>query len=133
MPDVVASIFPTTLLVMYFITPAETVHLQPGKKADFEKTKIWTLQSTTQIQTENPNMCVANGKLLLKQFEQVSTITVRAYCLCPEHRTGFDSVCDDEKDKNAKIFGRKGLAPPRAAIIPIGPDTPMPLSSETPR
>ena len=128
MVDPVTTMFQTTLLVLYFVTPAETAHLQPGKKSDFEKSKIWTLQSTSQIPTENPDMCVANGKLLIAQFEQVSTVTVRAYCLCPEH-TGSNNACDRAKQKNIASFLGKG-SPPPAAIAPIGPDTPMPGSSE---
>jgi hypothetical protein len=133
MPDPVSNIFQTTLLVLYFITPAETVHLKPGHKGDFEKTKIWTLQSTNQIPTENPNMCVANGKLLIQEFEQVSTITVRAYCLCPQqYPPGSGDICDKAKDKNRKSFTDKGLQEPiPAAIVPIGPDTPMPLAPAT--
>jgi len=129
MPDVATNVFQTTLLVLYFITPAETVHFGPGKKSDFEKTKILTLQSTSQIPTENPNMCVANGMLLLQEFEQVSTVTVRAYCLCPEHGTGSNDVCDKARKKNSDLFALKRLAPPPAAIVPIGPDTQMPGSS----
>jgi hypothetical protein len=129
MPDPITNIFQTTLLVMYFITPAETVHLKPGQKTDFEKSKIWTLQSTNQIPTENPNMCVANGKLLLQEFEQVSTIAVRAYCLCPEHPAAPGDACDKAKGKNLDFFTAKHLTPPPATIIPIGPDTLMPGSS----
>ena len=131
MPDPVTNIFQTTLLVLYFITPAETVQLKPSLKAkqDFETTKIWTLQSTSQIATENPNMCVANGKLLLQKFEQVSTVTVRLYCLCPEHVASGD-VCDKVQKENAKLFeSKRQTPPPPAAIIEIGPNTPMPVSS----
>jgi hypothetical protein len=123
MPDAITSFFQTTLVVLYFVTPAETVDLAPGKKPDFEKTKIWTLQSTSQIPTENPNMCVANGLLLIKEFEQVSTVTVRAYCLCPEHVTGPDDFCEEAR----KNLVRRGVKPPPATVIRIGPDTKMPV------
>jgi hypothetical protein len=131
MPDALTTLFQTTLVVLYFVTPAETVHLDPGKKNDFEKTKIWTLQSTSQIPTETPNTCVAHGKSLLQQFDQVSTVAVRAYCLCPE-RVMPNDVCDKETKETRKRFLDKRLAPPPAAIIPIRPDTPMPGSSEPP-
>jgi hypothetical protein len=133
MADPIINLFQTTLLVFYFITPAETVHISPGKKAGFEKTKIWTLQSTSQIPTENPTMCAANGKLLLKRFEQVSTVAVRAYCLCPEHTTGADDICDKEKDANAKLFSAQGVRNPApAGIVPIDSDTPFPSSPDSP-
>jgi hypothetical protein len=61
MPDAVTNIFQTTLLILYFTTPAETVHLKPEQKPKYETKKVWTLQSTSQIPTENPNMCVSIG------------------------------------------------------------------------
>ncbi len=138
MPDPVTTIFQTTLLVLYFITPAATVHLKPGQKEKekFETTKVWTLQSTSQISTENPNMCAVNGKLLLQKFEQVSTVTVRAFCLCPEHLTGSGDICDKAQQESVESFSKSNkvtedkareLAPPDT-IVPIGPDTPMPSS-----
>ena len=122
-----AEMFQTILLVLYFVTPAETVYLAPGKKTIYEKTKIWTLQSTNQIPTENPDMCIANGLLLLKQFELVSTVSVRAYCLCPAKAS--NEACDNARDKNITIFGRSSVP---AAIVPIGPDTKMPLLKSDP-
>ena len=132
MPDPVTNVFQTTLLVLYFITPAETVNIS-GKKSDFENTKLWTLQATSQIPTENPSMCVANGKLLIAKFDRVSTVAVRAYCLCPERLTGTGDACDKERDENKKTFGLMKLTPPPAAIVPIGPDTEMPGSSSVDR
>ena len=133
MADPITSVFQTTLLVLYFVTPAATAHVAQGKKTEYEKSKIWTLQSTSQIPTESPNMCVANGLLLLKQFEQVSTVTVRAYCLCPERITSEDDVCDRNKDKNRALIARTHAAPTPALIIPIDPDTVMPKSSGLPK
>jgi hypothetical protein len=124
MPDAVTGLFQTTLVVLYFVTPAETIQLAPGQKADFEKSKIWTLQSTSQIPTENPRMCVSTGLQLLREFDLVSTTTVRAYCLCPEHVT--DALCDNAKKENAQRVQRKGAAAPApqaATIIRIAPDT----------
>jgi hypothetical protein len=127
-----ANIFQTTLLVLYFVTPAETVHLPSlnGNKAlaakeAFEKTKIWTLQSTSQVSTESPYMCVANGKLLQEKFAQVSTATVRLYCLCPEDSVkNKDPNCEKEQQRTGrlKLLDKNGASPP-AAIIEIGPDT----------
>ena len=78
-------------------------------------------------------MCVADGKLLLEKFERVSTVTVRLYCLCPEHPTAPNDACDQEKKKTARRFApliAKGFQPISAAIVPIGPDTPMPSVRE---
>jgi hypothetical protein len=135
MPDA-ANIFQTTLLVLYFITPAETVNLGPApgstdKKKAFEKTKIWTLQSTSQIPTETPNMCVANAKLLYEKFQLVSTVTIRTYCLCPANPPP-NNVCDEAQKAQTNAFLEKGKSPPPAVIIEIGPDTPMPSSSGLP-
>ena len=49
MADPVTTAFQTTLLVLYFVTPAVTVDLQPGEKNKFETSKIWTLQSPTKF------------------------------------------------------------------------------------
>ena len=133
MPDPVTNIFQTALLVLYFVTPAETVHLPSLKgkqaleaKVAFEKSKIWTLQSTSQIPTENPYMCVANGKLLQEKFSQVSTVTVRLYCLCPAQAIkDKDPNCEKEQQRTElrfKLLDKNG-SPPPAAIIEIGPDT----------
>ena len=130
MADVVSGVFPTTLLVLYFVTPAATVDLTGIDKAKFEQTKLWTLQSTSQIMTENPDMCVANGKLLIDTFANVSTVSVRAYCLCPQNVRKKD-VCDKARAA-MQTLAVKGIKPPPAAIIPIGPNTPMPNLSEGP-
>jgi hypothetical protein len=120
-----ATLFQTTLLVLYFTTPAETIHLANGKKTEYETTKIWTLQSTSQIPAENPDMCVANGLLLRQKFEQVSTVTIRLYCLCPENATSKE--CDTAKATTTKTLSAKGVSSPvKAGIIEIGPNTPWP-------
>jgi hypothetical protein len=100
MADVVTSVFKTTLLVLYFIAPAKTVHLDGTLKAKgaFEKTQLWTLQSTSQITAEDPNTCVADGILLLQKFAEVGTVTVRLYCLCTEDAVKKFKVCDQAKN-----------------------------------
>ena len=134
MADVVTSMLQTTLLVLYFTSPAKTVHLSGSleAKAAFEKRQIWTLQSTSTITTENPNMCVADGVLLLQKFAEVSTVTVRQYCLCPEQAIKQYSVCDQARQGNAKALARMNLTSPPAAIVEIGPSTKMPNFSEAP-
>ena len=77
-------------------------------------------------------MCVTNGLLLLQEFEEVSTVTVRAYCLCPapnpeKPQPGYDEYCDNQKKVKINFFKSKGLAsPPAAIIVPIGPNTKWP-------
>jgi hypothetical protein len=129
MPEPITNALQTTLLVLYFVTPAATVQIKPTLQAkqDYERTKIWTLQSTSQITTENPYMCVANGKLLQEKFTQVSTATVRLYCLCPAQAVkDKDPNCEPEQKRSEKFFfkflDQRAPAPP-AAIIEIGPDT----------
>jgi hypothetical protein len=124
----------TTLLVLYFIAPAKTVHLDGSLKAKqtFEKSQTWILQSSSQIPTENPNMCVADGILLLQKFAEVSTVTVRLYCLCPEQAVKKYKVCDQARQENAKALARFNLGPPPTAIIEIGPGTQMPDASDAP-
>jgi hypothetical protein len=134
MPDPVTNLFQTTLLVLYFVTPATTVELNSKHpKSDYEKTKLWTLQSTSQIPTENPTMCQANGFLLQQKFEQVSTVTIRLYCLCPEKSTNTDDICDKAKKETTKNFTQGNFVPPAAAVVPIGPNTQMPLSFVPPK
>jgi hypothetical protein len=133
MPDAFTNTFQTTLLIMYFATPAETMHLKPGDKPKYETTKVWTLQSTNQIPTENPNMCVAVGTNLIHEFDLVSTVTVRAYCLCPENVTN-DDACFKQREQESKAITRKGLVPvtPPATILRLGPSTTLPNTSGAP-
>jgi hypothetical protein len=136
MADVVTSMLQTTLLVLYFTAPAKTVHLDgtPAAKDAFEKTQTWTLQSTSQISTENPDMCVTNGVLLLQKFAAVSTVTVRLYCLCPQQQSANNNnVCDHAKQENARALSRFNKVAPPAAIIEIGPNTPLPNFSQEPQ
>jgi endonuclease YncB( thermonuclease family) len=131
MADVVTSVFTTTLLVLYFVAPAKTVHLNGTTKAKdtFEQTQLWTLQSTSQITTDNPNACVADGLLLRQKFAPVSTVTVRLYCLCSEQAVKKYPVCDKANQDNVALLARSKLGTPPTAVIEIGPDTKMPTSS----
>jgi hypothetical protein len=132
MAGVVTGVLQTTLLVLYFTAPAKTVHLNGSLKAKgaFEQTQMWALQSTSQIPTENPNACVANGVLLLQKFAAVSTVTVRLYCLCPQEAIKNFKVCDQAKQQSDHAFSRLNLPAPPAAIIEIGPGTQIPASTE---
>jgi hypothetical protein len=135
-----AKLFPTTLLVLFFTTSAMNIPkgLKPKKnpnpppdfispKAQYEATKIWTLQSTSQIQVEDPDMCVALGTELIRQFDDIGSITVRAYCMCPRVSSG-NSECHDRQDKFTRKLESLGQPLPAAVgtIIQLGPGTPIP-------
>jgi hypothetical protein len=115
MPD-----FTTTLLILYFVTPA--VNVPKGEtKVDFEKKAVWTLQSTSQVTLENSALCADMGTKLINQFNKVYTITVRAYCLCP--KGDGNKVCFNN-DTGAEDFNKKKLLPSdesHATIVPLGP------------
>jgi hypothetical protein len=119
-PGIAATAFQTTLLLLYFVTPAVNTHGE--NKKEFETKAIWTLQATSQIPFEDSTICSQLGTKLINQFRKVYTVTLRAYCLCP-HGDG-SKVCfnnQNEKDKfitNA-IAGRPRKSEP--TIIPLGP------------
>jgi hypothetical protein len=131
MADVVTSVFTTTLLVLYFVAPAKTVHLNGTIKAKeaFEKNQLWTLQSASEITTENPNECVANGLVLRGKFAPVSTVTVRLYCFCSAEALKHFDVCENANTENVSFLARSNVAAPPTAVIEIGPDTQMPKTS----
>jgi endonuclease YncB( thermonuclease family) len=119
----------TTLLILYLVAPAKTVHLNGTTEAKdaFEKTQLWTFQSASQITTENPNECVSDGLILRQKFAPVSTVTVRLYCFCSEDAVKKYNVCETENNKTASLATfRKLGTPPPTAVIEIGPDTKMP-------
>jgi hypothetical protein len=90
-----ASSFPTTLLILYFIT--SPAHIPPGEKKVQEIKANWTLQTTSQLQTEDPNSCVSLGKKMIKEFEPVNTSTIRLYCICPKE--AVSEVCFNQEEK----------------------------------
>jgi hypothetical protein len=74
------------LLLMFFITPAA-----PGPKD--ESKSIWTLQSTSHIELHSADACHKIGRQLIHEFDDVATVTLRAYCLCED---GTGKVCPEE-------------------------------------
>jgi hypothetical protein len=113
----VSTLFQTTLMILYFVTPAVNVPKGETKK-DFETKAVWALQSTSQITLENSDVCSQMGTKLINQFNHVYTITVRAYCMCPQgdgnkvcfnNQNTFDNFTKDKKNQ------------PTATIIPLGP------------
>jgi hypothetical protein len=106
--------FPTTLLLLFFITPPAN-----GPKA--ESTSLWTLQSTSQLQTDTPEMCVKIAKDMIAEVKPVKTLTVRAYCLCPAGN-GSDN-CFNEEEASERMLSPNPADKPRATIQRIGPNT----------
>jgi hypothetical protein len=122
-----AGVFPTTLLILYFITPPAFV--PPGEsKKDQEINSTWTLQATSQISTQDPVMCATLAKLMIAEFDPVNTTAIRTYCLCP-HGNG-SNLCFNEEAFNADVKsfleGKRRGPPPGAAVQRIGPGTKVP-------
>jgi len=120
--------FPTTLLLLYFIT--SPAHIPPGESKKIQEINAnWTLQATSQITTQDPVMCASIAKLMMAEFDPVNTMTVRAYCLCPLGN-GSD-LCFNEKEFQATVQDfvqrkRRG-PPPGPAVQRIGPQTKIPV------
>jgi hypothetical protein len=91
------------LLLLFFITPPS-----PGKKD--EAKRVWTLQNTVQMEMENSDACHRIGKRMMEYVEPVATLTVRAYCICP-NGNGTTCPADTERD----------LRPPGAPAATIEP------------
>ena len=120
-----AKLLQTTLLVLYFTTDATTVKINQKTKPKFEATKLWTLQTTSQIPTDNPNMCLSIGVQYIHEFDEVSTVTVRAYCICPEASLDNDA-CFNQKGldkKSARIQSIAPIVPTTGTILRLGPDS----------
>jgi hypothetical protein len=131
-----AKLFQTTLLVLYFTTQATMTipkdYFKTHKKTDYEATKIWTLQSTSQVPVEDPDMCVALGTELIHQFDNIGTVTIRAYCMCPRADSG-ENVCHAKQQEIAKLQANQQQPTAIGAIIQLGPETRVPTSSNLPR
>jgi hypothetical protein len=131
-----ATTFPTTLVIMYFVTTP--VHIPPGEPKDIqEQNANWTLQTTSQIQTEDPDSCLSIGIKMAKEFQVVNTSTIRLYCICPKGSTA--QVCLNREEKIAaaereKLKGTPGfLVQPEVTtssprLLRIGPGTTDPLA-----
>jgi hypothetical protein len=124
----VGKLFSTTLLVLYFTTTATTVKVDQTSKPKYEKTKIWTLQSTSQIPTENPNMCLTIGTQYIHEFDDVSTMTVRAYCICPEAAMAEKekNACFNQQQRDQNSARMRSIQPPgapSATILRLGPNS----------
>jgi hypothetical protein len=91
------------LLLLYFITPAA-----PGPK--MESKRVWTLQSTSQMEMENSDACHRIGRDMMAYIKPVANLTVRAYCLC---QNGDGKICPSDTEKLAP-------AVPVPTVEPLG-------------
>jgi hypothetical protein len=89
------------LLLLFFITPPA-----PGPKV--ESKRVWTLQSTSQIEMDNSDACHRIGNDMINYIKPVATMTVRAYCICPN---GNGKTCP--KDTERELSG------PRPTVEPL--------------
>ena len=79
------------LLLLFFVTsPA------PGPKD--ESKRVWTLQSTTQIEMDGTDACHRIGRDMMAYIKPVGNLTVRAYCLCPN---GNGKSCPPDTERKA--------------------------------
>jgi hypothetical protein len=123
-----AAIFPTTLLLLYFITPAANVPASETKDMQ-EKKVAWTFQSSSQIELPDPDTCTSTALQMMAEIKPVRTMTVRAYCLCPhgiENRGNKE--CFNEQQAQARIAQKKEGDVSRPIVLPIGPSTPDPFA-----
>lgn len=113
-----ANVLHTTLLLLYFVTPAAN-----GPKD--ETKRIWTLQSTSTIETPNATACVTLGKKMIKDIVPVANLTVRAYCLCAQ---GDGSQCGEP----STVPSAAEAAPVerRPTVQRLGPDTAIPAQKK---
>ena len=119
-----AATFPTTLLLMFFTTP-------PANGPKIESESFWALQSTSQVQAENPEMCTKLAWDMINEMKPVKTLTVRAYCLCPAGN-GTDLCFNAEeanKQANKAITSNEPREAPRPTTIRIGPKSLTPEAS----
>jgi hypothetical protein len=87
------------LFIMLFITPAANVTKKQDKvclmKSDvshiedilecrpkFESERIWSLQTTSQMELESFQSCVRKQDTLLANANVASTMTMRSWCFC---------------------------------------------------
>lgn len=131
MAEPTAGLFPTTLLLLYFITPAVNIPSGENKDAQ-EKKDIWSFQSSSEIQLPDPDTCTSTALQMMAEIKPVRTMTVRAYCLCPhgmENRGNKE--CFNEEAVQARIAQQKKgeiQTVSRPIVLPIGPKTPDPFA-----
>jgi hypothetical protein len=139
-----AATFPTTLVIMYFVTTP--VHIPPGEPKNVqEQNANWTLQTTSQIETEDPDSCLSIGIKMAKEFEVVNTSTIRLYCICPKGATALvclnreEKIAAAEREKKMLKKDEPNFVEPEEVktraptLLRIGPNTPDPLAPKDSR
>jgi hypothetical protein len=121
-------VFSTTLLLLYFITPAANVPAGETKDVQ-EKKAIWTFQSASQIELSDPDICTSTALQMMDEIRPVRTMTVRAYCLCPNGiEYQGNKECFNEEEFNRHIAQKRLGEFVRPVVKPIGPKTPDPFA-----
>lgn len=110
----------TTLVIMYFVTAPTKLSSQMPKEK-WEPKVAWTLQSTNTIETADAKTCISYARQLFSVVREVDTMTVRAYCLCPDG--DGKSNCYSEPDGKSPTAVRGPRVP---TVQRIGPATPPP-------
>jgi hypothetical protein len=110
--------FPTTLLLLFFVTTVTQNTTGEAKRVQ-ETKSVWTLQSTSEIQTPDPSVCADLANQMIAEFDIVNTVTVRAYCLCPVG--DGKNICMNSQGAEAQANERRPLG---GTAWRIGPDTP---------
>ncbi len=119
--------FPTTLLLLFFIsTPTQDPTGQP--KLVQETKAVWTLQSTSEIQTPDPSVCADLANQMIAEFNVVNTVTLRAYCLCP---VGDGKICSNGTEDQIQEFTKNNVKL-GGTVKRIGPKTPTRFNSAAP-
>jgi hypothetical protein len=129
---ITAGVFPTTLLLLYFVVPAANVPTNESKETQ-EKKALWTFQSSSQIQLPDPDTCTSTALQMMAEIKPVRTMTVRAYCLCPlGTETRGNKECFNEPPKVEARIARKKAGEEdivaRPVVRAIGPSTPDPFA-----
>jgi hypothetical protein len=121
---VAKNVLPTTLLLLYFITPPAEIK-KHETKSHFEARSVWTLQSTVRLDFNSPDACKKIGWKMIDEVEPVTTLTVRAYCIC-ENGNGEDK-CPDDTWHNIMEKGQKieNTFPTVESLGKRGPSKPL--------
>jgi hypothetical protein len=126
-----AGVFPTTLLLLYFVTPAANVPASETKDMQ-EKKDLWTFQSASQIELPDPDTCTSTALQMMAEIKPVRTMTVRAYCLCPRGKEDRgNKECFNEQQFQAHKAENEGGITSRPIVLPIGPLTPDPFGPKS--
>lgn len=99
------------LFLMFFATPAETVTGNDAVclkrktiteinqivdcRAKFEAKRVWSLQTTTQMEFSNFVPCMGRLDQLLVDTNVAATMTTRAWCMCDDK----DDKCPQDGEK----------------------------------